>query len=222
MHFYFILFVCPVPKVSVQKTSALQQLQLVTPAVQTVRYLKCKQNYHICSQDTITCCVRCDLYQERLLLAVHFATCRHCSVLVMVNKMPCHVRLYTRPEQNLLSCWRLCTLYCAVDVLCPAALFFYFPTTMSKGKTVINNPMQYLKKEDTHQVDKDTHVFLGQPVEKVSWVGGKNFIIVECGDGLDALLQLLQTWLHTFYLGLYEKTNVICESKSLQFLRKRA
>lgn len=26
MHFYFILFVCPVPKVSVQKTSALQQL----------------------------------------------------------------------------------------------------------------------------------------------------------------------------------------------------
>lgn len=43
-------------------------------------------------------------------------------------------------------------------------------------------------------------MLLGQPVEEVSGVAGQDFIIVQCGDGLDALLQLLQAWLHTLHL----------------------
>lgn len=39
-----------------------------------------------------------------------------------------------------------------------------------------------------YQIDKDTHVLLGQPVEEVSRVAGQNFIVMECRDGLDALL----------------------------------
>ena len=51
-----------------------------------------------------------------------------------------------------------------------------------------------------YQIDEDTHVLLGQPVEEVGWVAWKNLIVVECGDGLDTLLQLLQTRLHTLHL----------------------
>lgn len=43
----------------------------------------------------------------------------------------------------------------------------------------------------THQVDKHTHVLLGQPVEEVSGVAGQNLIVMQSGDGLNALLQLL-------------------------------
>lgn len=44
-------------------------------------------------------------------------------------------------------------------------------------------------------------MLLGEPVEKGCWISGKDLVIVESGDGLDALLQLLQTWLHTLYLN---------------------
>ncbi len=60
------------------------------------------------------------------------------------------------------------------------------------------------KKEKWHyQIDKDTHVLLGQPVEEVCWVAGQNLIIMKCRNGLDALLQLLQTRLHTLHLGTH-------------------
>lgn len=52
----------------------------------------------------------------------------------------------------------------------------------------------------THQVDKHTHVLLGQPVEEVSGVAGQNLIVMQSRDGLNALLQLLQAWLHAFHL----------------------
>lgn len=53
----------------------------------------------------------------------------------------------------------------------------------------------------SHQIHKHTHVLLGQPVEKGCWISGKDLIVVESGDGLDALLQLLQTGLHALYLN---------------------
>lgn len=43
-------------------------------------------------------------------------------------------------------------------------------------------------------------MLLGQPVEEVGRVTGQDFIIVECGDGLDALLELLQTRLYALHL----------------------
>jgi len=43
-------------------------------------------------------------------------------------------------------------------------------------------------------------VLLGQPVKEISGVAGQNFIIVQRGDGLDALLKLFQARLHTFHL----------------------
>lgn len=46
-------------------------------------------------------------------------------------------------------------------------------------------------------------MFLGQPVEQVSWVARQNLIIMECGDGLDTLLQLLQTRLHALHLEMF-------------------
>lgn len=52
----------------------------------------------------------------------------------------------------------------------------------------------------TDQVDEHTHVLLGQPVEEVSRVAGQDLVIVQGGDGLDALLQLLQAWLHALHL----------------------
>lgn len=52
----------------------------------------------------------------------------------------------------------------------------------------------------THQVDKHTHVFLRQPMEEVSRVAGQDLIIMQCGDGLNTLLQLLQAWLHALHL----------------------
>ena len=58
-----------------------------------------------------------------------------------------------------------------------------------------------------YQVHEDTHVLLWQPMKEVRWVVGKDFVIMECRDGLDALLQLLQTWLHTLHLT--ELENII-------------
>lgn len=52
----------------------------------------------------------------------------------------------------------------------------------------------------TDQVDEHAHVLFGQPVEEVSRVAGQDLIIVQRGDGLDALLQLLQAWLHALHL----------------------
>lgn len=46
-------------------------------------------------------------------------------------------------------------------------------------------------------------MFLGQPVKQVSWVARQNLIIMECGDGLDTLLQLLQTRLHALHLEMF-------------------
>lgn len=43
-------------------------------------------------------------------------------------------------------------------------------------------------------------MLLGQPVEEVRRVAGQNLVVVEGGDGLDALLQLLQTRLHALHL----------------------
>lgn len=59
-------------------------------------------------------------------------------------------------------------------------------------------------------------MLLGQPVEEVSWVAGQNLIIMECRNGLDALLQLLQTWLHTLHLERCDKTNPISTSCRLR------
>lgn len=52
----------------------------------------------------------------------------------------------------------------------------------------------------SHQIYKHTHVLFGQPVEQSCWISGKDLIIVESGDGLDTLLELLQTRFHTLYL----------------------
>ena len=52
----------------------------------------------------------------------------------------------------------------------------------------------------THQVHQHTHVFLGQPVEEVGRVAGQDLVVVQRGDGLDALLQLLQARLHALDL----------------------
>lgn len=43
-------------------------------------------------------------------------------------------------------------------------------------------------------------MLLGQPVEEVSGVAGQDLVVVQGGDGLDALLQLLQARLHALHL----------------------
>ena len=53
----------------------------------------------------------------------------------------------------------------------------------------------------SYQVHKHTHVLFGQPVEESCWIGGKDLVILDSGDGLDTLLQLLQARLHTLYLN---------------------
>ena len=65
-----------------------------------------------------------------------------------------------------------------------------------------------LKEKLHYQIYKDTHVLLREPVEEVSWVAGQNLVIVECRDGLDALLQLLQTRFHTLHLGRHGHDNI--------------
>lgn len=44
---------------------------------------------------------------------------------------------------------------------------------------------------ETYQVHEHTHMLFRQPVEEVRGVTGQDLVIVECWDGLDALLQLL-------------------------------
>lgn len=60
--------------------------------------------------------------------------------------------------------------------------------------------------EDAHQVDEDTHVLFGQPVEEIGRVTGQDLIVVQRGDGLDALLQLLQTRLDALHLRTHTHT----------------
>lgn len=59
----------------------------------------------------------------------------------------------------------------------------------------------------SHQVHQHTHVLFGQPVEESCWISRKYLIVMESGDGLDALLKLLQARLHTLHLNpTYWKT----------------
>lgn len=64
-----------------------------------------------------------------------------------------------------------------------------------------NNTCVCMWGKKSHQVYEHTHVLFGQPVEQSCWIRGKDLIILEGGDGLDTLLELLQTWLHTLYLN---------------------
>ena len=43
-------------------------------------------------------------------------------------------------------------------------------------------------------------MLLGQPMEEVGRVARQDLVVVECGDGLNALLQLFQTRFHTLNL----------------------